>query len=101
MERGMVLDSSHIIVASYGSIDTESYLMLDYVKPFTGWYLGHSKSSKLYVREVNFLKYYKEVEQLKIDEELSLFPLRFIINVARGSNCTMGLHTNIYICYIN
>ena len=58
--RDMVLDSSHIIVACYGSINMESYLILDYTKPFTGWYLGHSKSSKLYVREVNFWDYYKK-----------------------------------------
>ena len=99
--RNMVLDSSHIIVASYGSIDAESYLMLDYVKPnFTGWYLGHSKSSKLYVREVNFWDCYNSIEQLKLAEEMSMFPPRFIINVARGSNCTMDLHTNISVTLI-
>ena len=98
--RDMVLDSSHIIVARYGSITVESYLILDYTKPFTGWYLGHSKLSKLYVSKVNFWDYYNKAEDLESDEEFSLFPPRFIINVARGSNCTMDLNTNISVTLI-
>ena len=39
----------------------------------------------------------QKVEQLESDEELSLFPPHFIVNVARGSNCTMDLYTNISV----
>ena len=49
---------------------------------------------------MNFWDYYYSIEELKLAEEMSMFPPRFIINVARGSNCTMDLHTNISVTLI-
>ena len=97
IKRGMVLHSSHIIIAHYYDTHYKDHLLLDYTTPnTTGWYLNHSKST-IQTQEVNFHNYYTKAEDLKVDEEMLLFPPRFVINVGRTSHCTNDLHTNIKV----
>ena len=92
----MILDCSHIFEASCNKNST-NYFTLHYNKGVTGWYVGHSRSTEIPTKDVNFNNYYTNAADLIANEEKSLFPPRFIANVARSSQCTMDLYTNLNV----
>ena len=95
-ERDMVLDSSYIFEASSDK-NSENFFTLWYTEDITGWYLGHSRSTKIPTKEVNFYNYYTNVEELEAVEAKQLYPPRFIVSVAKNSQCATDLHTNITV----
>ena len=95
-KRGMILDCSHIFEASCDKNST-NYFTLHYNKGVTGWYVGHSRSTEIPTKDVNFYNYYTNAADLIANEEKLLFPPRFIVNVARSSQCTMDLYTNLNV----
>ena len=95
-KEGMVLHSSYIFEASCDKSST-NYFTLDYDKDITSWHLAHSGSKEIPTKQVNFYNYYTDMAKLKIVEESSLFPPRFVVHVARKSQCTVDLHTSMHV----
>ena len=100
-KEGMILDykCSHTFEASCDKNST-SWFALSYYQDVDGWHMEHSRSKKINTKEINFYNYYKDMEQLKANENNSLFPQRFVVNVKKSESNT-GLDTNIMVTLHN
>ena len=96
--QGMVLDSdcSGIFEASSDRNST-SYFIINYSQKNDGWSISHIRFDKIETKEVNFYNYYTNMNELKAIEERSLFPPRFIVNVAKKAENNMELNASILI----
>ena len=94
----MVLDRkcSYTFKASCDKNST-SYFALTYHQDANGWCMGHSRSKKIYTKEVNFYNCFINMDELEANENYSLFPQRFVVNVMKSSECNTGLDTNITV----
>ena len=92
-EKGMVLDSYNIFEACSDKSST-NYFTLSYDHNINGWHVDHFGSTDpiIEAKEVNFYNYYTKMEELKEDEECSLFPPRFTVNIR---NTELGNATNL------
>lgn len=97
-KKGMKLDCSHTFEASC-SVDKSnaSCFMLSYEHSIKGWRVDHSRSTEILTRDMNNYFDYTDVEELLTYEENSLFPPRFIINVAKKRKCNVDLDTYITV----
>ena len=59
--------------------------------------MKHERSTKINTKEINFNRYNKTSEGLKIIEEKGLFPQRFIVIVTKKSGYNIDLNTHITI----
>ena len=97
-KEGMVLDHkcSYTFEVSCDKNSTSCFT-LTYHQGINDWHMKHSRSKKIYTKEVNFYNYYTDMEQLKANENNSLFPQRFVVNVMKKSECNTDLDTNIMV----
>ena len=97
-QEQMILDKkcSYNFEASCDKNSTESFI-LSYDKEINDWYISHSRSTVIETKCINFYNYYSNMEDLEANEEASLFPPRFILNVRKKVNCNSDLDTNIMV----
>ena len=100
--EGMVLDHkcSYNFEISCEESST-SYFTLVYHQDVNGWHLKHSRSTRITTKNINFYNCYESMEDLRANEEISLFPQRFIVNVTKESDCNMDLDTSIVVTLQN
>ena len=97
-KKCMKLDThcSHIFEASCDK-NSESYFELKYDQYIDGCCVDHSQSTVIKTKEVNFYNYYTSKEDLQRNEEMSLFPSRFVVNVVRKADCMTDLNTSMTV----
>ena len=97
-KQGMVLDDkcncNFVAACDQSSI---SHFTLKYPENVNGWNVEHSRSKIIETKEINFLNNYTDKEHLKRNEESSLFPERFIVNVTKESGNTRKLNIEIIV----
>ena len=76
---------------------SRSYFTLLYDQDVNGWSLNHSRSTRIYSKNINFYNCYKNMEELQANEEISLSPQRFIVNIKKKSECNEDLDTYISV----
>ena len=101
-KEGMILDQkcSYIFEISCEESSTD-YFTLFYHQNINGWHLEHSRSTQIKTKNINFYNCYVNMEELRANEEISLFPQRFIVNVTKESDCNMDLDTSIEVTLQN
>jgi len=103
-KKHMILDDScnHIFEVSCDK-SSKSYFALKYDQHVDGWCVDHSRSTEIETKQVNFLNYYTSKEELEASEENSLFPPRFIVNVAKQlqPECTTNLDIKLMVTLCN
>ena len=94
----MILDKhcSHIYDAPC-SKESESYFLMKYDRSIDGWLIDHSRSLEIKTNLVNFNNHYPDNKTLLANEEASLFPPRFSVNVTKKSVCEKDLNTAINV----
>ena len=97
-KQGLVLDHT----CSYNfkpacDKNSTSCFTLTYPKDVNGWGVKHSRSESIETKEINFYNSYKEKEHLERNEENSLFPERFIVNVTKEPGCNTDLNIEITV----
>ena len=97
-KEGMVLDCkcNYDFQAACDKNST-NYFTLTYAKEVNGWDLQHSRSTNIKTKEINFYNNYTNKEHLERNEDNSLFPKRFIVNVIKKPECNTDLNTEITI----
>ena len=99
--RGLVLDKDCTSIFSSSSDKTcENYFDLSYERS-VGWYIWHFRFERINTKDVNFCNSYTNMEDLKEDEENSIFPPRFILNVTKNSKCNHQLNSKIKVTLFN
>ena len=100
--EGLVLDHkcSHTFEASCDQNST-SFFSLTYHQDINGWHMEHSRSKKIYTKDVNFYNNFTDMEVLEANENNSLFPQRFVVNVIKNSECNTELRTSIMVSLHN
>ena len=101
-KEGMILDQkgSYIFEISCEQSST-NYFTLFYHQNINGWHLKHSRSKQIKTKNINFYNCYVNMEELRANEEISLFPQRFIVNITKKSDCNMDLDTSIEVTLQN
>ena len=99
--EGMILDRkcSHTFEASYDKNSTSCFA-LTYHEDVNGWHMEHYRSKKINTKEINFYNYYTDMEELKANEDNSLFPQRFVVYVNKSESNT-GLDTKLMVTLRN
>ena len=95
-KRGMKLAAQFMFEAPCHKC-SKNYFQLDYDKNSDGWHLCHLLSEKIYTDEINFYNWFDNADDLRTNEELSLFPPRFILDVKQVSEATKDLYTDIKV----
>ena len=99
--KGMVLDRDCSCIFSSSSDKTcENYFDLSYDQ-IVGWQIYHLQFTKVKTKEVNFCNCYTNVEDLRRDDDNSLFPPRFILNVTKICGCSNELNSKIKVTLFN
>ena len=99
-KKGMVLDLSYIFEVSSDKSST-NYFTLSYDQNINSWHLDHTPLI-IETKKVNFHNYYTDKEKLKLHEELSLFPPRFIVNIRKTERRhAPNLHLNMVVTLCN
>ena len=99
--RSLLLDASFIFKATSDKTSA-SYFVIEYSENLDSWTIKHSLQTQISTEMVNFYNHYKNMEDLKANEECHLFPPRFIFDVVKDTKCTTNLNTNITVkLYIN
>ena len=97
-KQGMELDSK--CSSNFEAACDENstiYLTLTYPEDVNGWNVKYSRSEIIETKEINFYNNYTDKEHLKRNEDNSLFPERFIVNVTKKSGCNLELNTDIIV----
>ena len=68
-----------------------------YPEEVNGWDVEHSRSKIIETKDINFYNNYTDKEHLKRNEENSLFPECFIVNVTKESGCNTDLNIEIIV----
>ena len=76
---------------------SRSYFTLLYDQDVNGWSLTHSRSTRIYSKNINFYNCYNNMEELQANEKISQSPQRFIVNVKKKSECNKDLDTRILV----
>ena len=95
---GMVLD--HTCSSNFKAAcdkNSTNYFTLNYPENINGWDVKHSQSKNIETKEINFYNIYTDREHLKINEDKSLFPERFVVNVIKKSGCNTDLNIEIRV----
>ena len=94
--KGMILDKdcSRIFDAASDKTST-SFFALNYDQCDDGWNVNHFRFEKISTEDINFYNYYMNMENLKVIEEIGVFPPRFILEVEKKPNCTDNLNRKI------
>ena len=95
---GMELDhtcSSNFEVAC--DKNSKSYFTLKYPEGVNGWYVKHSRSENIKTKEINFYNNFRDKEHLKRNEDNSLFPKRFVVNVVKKPGCITDLNIELIV----
>ena len=101
-KRGMILDSAcSDIFEAPSDRNSTNYLELSYSQMNDGWSIDHTRREIIETKEVNFYNYYNDTLELKANEERSLFPPRFIVNVAKIGEHNIELNTTIAVTLCN
>ena len=101
-KKNMIVDEDNSFVFETPHKISESYVLLGYEQNNNGWQVHHSGPEIIDVKSVNFHEYYKEPEQLRHSEEMSLFPPRFIVNIKKDNcNHIKTLDSNITVTLYN
>ena len=97
-QQDMIVDMkcSYNFEASCDKSSTD-YFTLSYDETISDWCLSHSRSMVIETKNINFYNYYTNVKDLEANEDASLFPPRFIVNVTNKLNCNTDLSTNIMV----
>ena len=74
-----------------------NFFTLTYDTEISGWYLSHARSTKIETKCINFYNYYTDTKELKANEDVSLFPPRFIVYVRKKHIYNTELDTNIMV----
>ena len=98
--RSLLLDSSFIFKASCDKTSA-SYFAIEYSENLDSWTVKHSLQKEINTEKVNFYNYYKDMEDLKANEECQLFPPRFILDVVKHPKCNTNLNTNVTVKLYN
>ena len=95
-KQGLVLD--HKCSCNFKAAcdkDSTSYVSLTYPEKVNGWDVEHSRPKIIETKDINFNNNYTDEEHLKRNEDISQFPERFNVNVAK--KCNTDLNTKIMI----
>ena len=95
---GMVLD--HTCSSDFETScdkNSTSYFTLKYPEDVSGWYVKHSRSRSIETKEINFYNNFRDKEHLKRNEDNSLFPKRFIVNVIKKCGCNTDLNIEMEV----
>ena len=71
------------------------FFALNYDQCDDGWNVNHVRFEKILTEDINFYNYYVNMENLKVIEEIGVFPPRFILEVEKKPNCTDNLDRKI------
>ena len=99
-KQSLVLDASFVFRASCDETST-SYFALEYSESLGNWNIKHSLQTEINTERVNFYNHYKDMDDLKANEECQIFPPRFILDVVKDTKCTTSLSTNITVKLYN
>ena len=97
-KQGLILD--HTCSCNFKAAcdkDNTSYFTLIYPEEVNGWDVEHSRSKIIETKDINFYNNYTDKEHLKRNEENSLFPECFIVNVTKESGCNTDLNREIIV----
>ena len=95
--KGLILDGNCIIFEASSDKFSTNFFALSYEEKYDGWHINHQGHKEIRTKEVNFYNYYNEMKELEANEEESLFPPRFVIDVIKESECKVNLNTDIII----
>ena len=98
--RCLLLDASFVFEASSDK-NSASYFAIKYSENIGSWTIKHSLQTEINTEKVNFYNHFKDMEDLRANEECQLFPPRFILDVVRDPKCTTTLNTNITVTLYN
>ena len=96
--QGMVLD--HTCSCNFEAAcdkNSTSYFTLTYPEDVNGWDLKCSRFKNIKTKDINFYNNYQDSEHLKTNEDNSLFPERFVVNVTKNPGCNAELNTDIIV----
>ena len=97
-KRNMILDNDCSCSFDVSSDKcSTSYFALGYAKNVNGWSVNHLRFKEIPTKEVDFYNYFISVDDLTTNEEKSLFPPRFILNVAKKPECKTDLDINVLV----
>ena len=77
----------------------ENYFELSYDQIF-GWFIYHLRFTKIKTKDINFCNSYTSTEELQGDEDRSIFPPRFILDVTKKSECNNELNSKITVTLV-
>ena len=91
--EGLILDKqcSYSFEASCDKSST-SYFTLTYHKDNDGWCMQHLRSEQIKTKEINFYNNFRDIEELEANENIGLFPQRFIIKVKKKVECELDIN---------
>ena len=97
-QQDMILDMkcSNYFEASCDKSSTD-YVTLLYDEKISDWCLSHSRSIVIETKNINFYNCCTNMKDLEANEDASLFPPRFVVNVTKKPNCNTDLSTNIRV----
>ena len=97
-QQDMILDKkgSYNFEASCEKSSTD-YFTLSYDENISDWCLSHFRSKVIETKSINFYNYYTNTKDLEANENVSLFPPRFVVNVTKKPNINTDLSTNIKV----
>ena len=97
-KQGMELD--HTCSCNFTAAcdkNSQNYFTLTYPEDVNGWDLKRSRFKNIETKDINFYNNYTDEEHLKRNEDNSLFPERFIVNVTKNYGCNTDLNIEIKV----
>ena len=98
--KGLILDGNCIIFEASSDKFSTNFFAVSYEQKYDGWHINHQGHKEIQTKEVNFYNYYSNMKELEANEEESLFPPHFAIDVIKESDCKVNLNTDIIITCI-